>query len=145
VHEILDCSMEEAKEVLNKFNKVLPFLQELKYDIIDKLETVGYLKAIDKRILTIRSQHSALNALNQSCAAIIMKKALIILWNKLKGKDAFVVANIHDEFQIEARPDIAEEVGKIAVDSIIEAGEHFRLRVPLGAEYRVGKNWAETH
>jgi|TARA_R100000329_G_scaffold75635_1_gene65275 DNA polymerase I-like protein with 3'-5' exonuclease and polymerase domains len=137
--------MEEAKEVLNKFNKVLPFLQELKYDIIDKLETVGYLKAIDKRILTIRSQHSALNALNQSCAAIIMKKALIILWNKLKGKDAFVVANIHDEFQIEARPDIAEEVGKIAVDSIIEAGEHFRLRVPLGAEYRVGKNWAETH
>ena len=74
-----------------------------------------------------------------------MKKALTILWEKLKDKDAFVVANIHDEFQIEARPEIADEVGKIAVDSIIEAGLHFRLRVPLGAEYRVGKNWAETH
>ena len=41
-----------------------------------------------------------------------MKKALTILWNKLKGLDAFVVANIHDEFQIEARPEIANEVGK---------------------------------
>jgi DNA polymerase I-like protein with 3'-5' exonuclease and polymerase domains len=145
VHEILDCSMEEAKEVLQKFNRVLPFLQELKEDILSKLEDQGYIRAIDKRILTIRSQHSALNALNQSCAAIIMKKALTILWEKLKDKDAFVVANIHDEFQIEARPEIADEVGKIAVDSIIEAGLHFRLRVPLGAEYRVGKNWAETH
>ena len=145
VHEILDCSMEEAKEVLQKFNKVLPFLQELKEDILSKLEDQGYIRAIDKRILTIRSQHSALNALNQSCAAIIMKKALTILWEKLKDKDAFVVANIHDEFQIEARPEIADEVGKIAVDSIIEAGLHFRLRVPLGAEFRVGKNWAETH
>ena len=137
--------MEEAKEVLQKFNRVLPFLQELKEDILSKLEDQGYIRAIDKRILTIRSQHSALNALNQSCAAIIMKKALTILWEKLKDKDAFVVANIHDEFQIEARPEIADEVGKIAVDSIIEAGLHFRLRVPLGAEYRVGKNWAETH
>jgi DNA polymerase I-like protein with 3'-5' exonuclease and polymerase domains len=74
-----------------------------------------------------------------------MKKALTILWDKLKNKDAFVIANIHDEFQIEAKPEIADEVGKIAVESIKEAGEHFNLRVPLGAEYRVGNNWAETH
>lgn len=145
VHEILDCSMSEANKVLEKFYRVLPFLQEIKEDIIGKLEAFGYIKGIDKRILTIRSQHSALNALNQSCAAIIMKKALTILWDKLKDKDAFVVANIHDEFQIEAKPEISDEVGKIAVDSIVQAGEHFNLRVPLGAEYRVGKSWAETH
>ena len=145
VSEILDCDMHEAKIVLEKFYKVLPFLYEIKSDIFHKVETKGYLIAIDKRILTIRSQHSALNALNQSCAAIIMKKALVILWDKLKDIDAFVVANIHDEFQIEARPDVADDVGKLAVESIKEAGEHFNLRVPLGAEYRVGKNWAETH
>lgn len=145
VHEILDCSMSEANKVLEKFYRVLPFLQEIKEDIVGKLEAFGYIKGIDKRILTIRSQHSALNALNQSCAAIIMKKALTILWDKLKDKDAFVVANIHDEFQIEAKPEISDEVGKLAVDSIVQAGEHFNLRVPLGAEYRVGKSWAETH
>ena len=45
----------EAKKVLDKFYKVLPFLQEIKTDIIEKLEGVGHIKAIDKRILTIRS------------------------------------------------------------------------------------------
>ena len=145
VMEILDCTMQQAKEVLDKFFLVLPFLKEIKFDIIDKLEGVGHIKAIDKRILTIRSNHSSLNALIQSCGAILMKKALTILWDKLKNKDAFVIANIHDEFQIEAKPEIADEVGKIAIESIKEAGEHFNLRVPLGAEYRVGNNWAETH
>ena len=145
VMEILNCSFQEAKQVLDKFFLVLPFLKEIKSDIIEKLEAVGHIKGIDKRILTIRSNHSSLNALIQSCGAILMKKALTIIWNKLKGMDAFVVANIHDEFQIESKPEIADEVGKIAVDSIREAGEHFNLRVPLGAEYRVGNNWAETH
>ena len=74
-----------------------------------------------------------------------MKQALVFLWEEIKDMDAFVVANIHDEYQIEARPEIADEVGKIAVDSIRRAGEFFKLRVPLKAEYRVGNNWAETH
>lgn len=145
VSEILDCTIFQAKEVLEKFYKVLPFLQEIKHDIIYKLESTGYIKAIDQRILTIRSAHSSLNALIQSCGAIVMKKALTILWDKLKDIDAFVIANIHDEFQIETKPELADEVGKLAVESIKEAGHHFKLRVPLGAEYRVGKNWAETH
>ena len=84
VMEILDCSMTEAKNVLDKFYKVLPFLQEIKEDIYCKIEDNGYIKAIDKRILTIRSAHSSLNALIQSCGAIIMKKALTILWGKCK-------------------------------------------------------------
>ena len=54
------------------------------------------IKAIDKRILTIRSAHSSLNALIQSCGAIIMKKALTILWGKLKDKVGFVIANSPD-------------------------------------------------
>ena len=74
VMEILNCTATEAKNVLDKFYKVLPFLQEIKTDIIEKLEGVGHIKALDKRILTIRSAHSSLNALIQSCGAILMKK-----------------------------------------------------------------------
>jgi DNA polymerase I-like protein with 3'-5' exonuclease and polymerase domains len=36
-------------------------------------------------------------------------------------------------------------VGKLAVESIKEAGEYFKLRVPLSAAYKIGNNWAETH
>ena len=143
--QILKVPLHEGKQILEKFYTQLPFLKEIKNDLLMRIEDGGEIRAIDKRILTIRSGHAALNSLIQSCAAIVMKTALVILWEKLKDKDAFVVANIHDEFQIETTKELAEEVGQIAIKSIQEAGEQLKLRVPLAAEYKVGKNWAETH
>lgn len=55
------------------------------------------------------------------------------------------VAHIHDEYQLLSRPDIADEIGQVGVQSIVQAGEHFRFRCPLDGEYKIGKNWAETH
>jgi DNA polymerase-1 len=143
--EILDCPIAEAKDILDRFYRQLPFLKQIKTDIIEKIEAHGVLKAVDQRILTVRSNHATLNTLIQSCGAIIMKKALTILWDNLKDKDAWVVATIHDEFQIEAKKEEAEFVGQLAVDSIKKAGEYFKLRVPISASFRVGNNWSETH
>ena len=42
-------------------------------------------------------------------------------------------------------PDDAHAVGKCIVRSIIKAGEVLRVKCPLDAEYKVGRNWAETH
>jgi len=39
----------------------------------------------------------------------------------------------------------ANKVGQMAVESIIEAGEHFDLRCPMDGEFKVGSNWSETH
>ena len=142
---MLKIDIREGKKLLDRFYLGLPFLKEIRQDIVEKLEAVGHINAIDGRKLQIRSTHSSLNSLIQSCGAIIMKKALTLLWNALKDHDAFVVANIHDEFQIEARKELAESVGQVAVKSIEEAGKHFNLRVPITGEYKIGKNWAETH
>ena len=143
--EMLKIDVRDGKKLLDRFYLGLPFLKEIRQDINEKLEAVGHIKAIDGRKLQIRSAHSSLNSLIQSCGAIIMKKALTLLWETIKTHDAFVVANIHDEFQIETREMLAETVGKIAITSIEEAGKHFQLRVPITGEYKVGKNWAETH
>ena len=56
-----------------------------------------------------------------------------------------LVANVHDEFQIEVQENFADVVGKAAVRAIKNAGEVLDLRCPLDAEYNVGNNWAETH
>jgi DNA polymerase-1 len=74
-----------------------------------------------------------------------MKQALVILDEKIKHLDAHFVANVHDEWQIEVREDQAEEVGKLGVQSIIEAGEVLKLSCPLDGEHKVGENWSETH
>ena len=105
----------------------------------------GYIKGLDGRKLTVRSQHAALNTLLQSAGAIVMKKAVIILNEKIKGLDANFVANVHDEWQIEADESVADEVGRLGVEAIIEAGLYFDLKCPLDGEYNVGDNWSETH
>ena len=39
----------------------------------------------------------------------------------------------------------AEQFGKLAVQSIVDAGNQLGLRCPLNGEYKIGNNWKETH
>ena len=76
-----------------------------------------------------------------------MKKALVLFYKKIKKNkwDVRLVANVHDEFQFEARPELAEVIGQAARQSIVEAGEYYKLRCPLDGEFKVGKSWKQTH
>ena len=79
-----------------------------------------------------------------------MKEATCILHRKIRSKgwgpdDVQQVGHIHDEIQLQVRTELADEVGGIAVQSIREAGDSLGFRCPLDGEYRVGRNWAETH
>jgi DNA polymerase I-like protein with 3'-5' exonuclease and polymerase domains len=116
-------------------------------DRVQRAAAKKYLKGIDGRKLYIRNNHAALNTLLQGAGAIVMKKALSLLNNKLKLNtiDYKFVANIHDEWQVEVRESQADFVGLRAVEAITEAGEHFNLRCPLDGEYKIGDNWSETH
>lgn len=76
-----------------------------------------------------------------------MKKALVILHEKIKCGiiEANFCVNCHDEFQIEVVSEDAERVGKLAVQSIEEAGRYYNLRCPTTGEYKIGNSWKDTH
>jgi DNA polymerase I - 3''-5'' exonuclease and polymerase domains len=76
-----------------------------------------------------------------------MKQALVILDKKMKTlKIPFkFVANVHDEWQIEVPWTFAEQVGRLGVESIEEAGKVLEMRCPLTGEFKYGNNWKETH
>ena len=57
----------------------------------------------------------------------------------------YFVLNIHDEYQAEVKPEIAEEYKITAVEAIRKAGEYFNMRCPLTGEAKEGNNWYETH
>ena len=135
---------EAGKRLRKHFVDNLPSFKALKNRVARACKK-GYLKGLDGRKIFIRSEHSALNSLLQGAGAIVMKKALVILADKLKDKDAHFVANVHDEWQIEVKEDIADLVGQLGVEAIREAGEALELKCPLDGEYNVGNNWAETH
>ncbi len=86
-------------------------------------------------------------SLLQSAGSIVMKEALVLFNRtiKEKGLDAHFVGNIHDEWQLEVREDLAEQVGQLGVQAIEEAGKTLELKCPLTGEYNVGINWSETH
>ena len=122
----------------------LPTFKHLK-DKVARAAKKGYIKGIDGRKLIVRSEHAALNTLLQSAGAIVMKQALILFEEKIKDLNASVVANVHDEWQVEAEQSIADTVGKLGIEAIQEAGIELKLKCPLDGEYNVGNNWAETH
>jgi DNA polymerase I-like protein with 3'-5' exonuclease and polymerase domains len=122
----------------------LPAFKALK-DRVGRASKKGYIKALDGRKLIVRSQHAALNTLLQGAGAIVMKRALILFTEYTKHLDAHVVANVHDEWQVESAADVAEEVGKMGVKAIKDAGLSFNLACPLDGEYKVGDNWYDTH
>jgi len=136
----------DGKKLREQFINNTPSFKSLK-DQVQRASTRGYVKGLDGRRILIRHPHASLNTLLQGAGAILMKQALVILNDrfKLESLDAKFVANIHDEWQIESKEEIAEHVGKIAVDSIIKAGEHFNLRCPMDGEYKIGDNWSDTH
>ena len=107
----------------------------------------GYVPGLDGRKIWVRSEHAALNSLLQGAGAIVMKKALVLFNKKIRQNkwDVKLVANVHDEIQMETKPEIAEEVGKACVEAIREAGRVYNLFCPLDGEYKIGKNWRETH
>lgn len=145
-----------GRKLRTRFTTNLPALGALIEAVKAKVKQ-GYIIGLDGGRIPIRHEHAALNTLLQSAGAIIMKKALVILdaklqalgfrntWHDKENFDYEFVGNIHDEFQIEAREEIAEVVGKCIVESIREAGEHFKFRCPLDGEYKIGNNWKETH
>jgi DNA polymerase I-like protein with 3'-5' exonuclease and polymerase domains len=83
----------------------------------------------------------------QGAGACVMKVALILLNEYVNNKriKAYPVVNVHDEFQYEVEEGRAEEFGRLAVQSIKDAGRKLKLRCELDGQYKIGNNWAETH
>lgn len=165
VRDLLGCTDQQAKIIHSKYREDRPAMMKVikslenvvqKRGFIETTET-GYkrlalnkrpfIKGIDGRKLFIRSLHSLKNTLIQNAGMMAMKKAYIEADRSLtKAKIPYrLVMLYHDEIQAITKTQYQEQVGKILVDSIVKAGEYFKLNVPLAAEYQVGKNWAETH
>jgi len=146
IGQIVGGGYREGQQLIDSFLRNTPALAKLR-EKVAKHATAGTLPALDGRRLRVRSEHAALNTLLQGAGAIVMKQALVLLSESLHRYDIphKLVANVHDEFQIEAPENFADVVGKAAVRAIKNAGDVLDLRCPLDAEYNVGNNWAETH
>ena len=108
-----------------------------------------------KHIITCVTEHKCVL---ESCRYLSEKKGFDVTYlpvgsdglidlNELKrsiNENTLLVSivGVHNEIGV-IQP--LEEIGKICVEAIKKAGEYYNFRVPLDGEFKIGKNWAETH
>lgn len=148
---VLDCHLTKALIVVDDFWELNKALARVKKDLSDEwyYSSDDCIRGIDGRRIPCDSDHSLLNRLFQSTGAIIMKYAQIIAENDIRAKyhesQACGLIRYHDEEIWECDPEIAEDVARIGEESIRKAGKLLKLNIPLDAQAKIGKNWAEVH
>ena len=147
IGSIVGGDVREGRSLMNRFFDRMPALKALRSNVMKVAQARGKLIGIDKRPIPIRSQHSALNTLLQSCGSVLTKQATVFAHRRFESMELPVkqVAHIHDEIQFECDPEHADMVGEGAIESIKQSGAFFDLRCPLDGEYKIGSTWADTH
>ena len=144
-------AVKRGKQARSDFLSNLPGMGELVKAVKARAKEQKWLKGLDGRRISVRSDHAALNTLLQSAGAVQMKRALCILDDDLQltglvpGTHYEFVANVHDEYQIEVNDELVETVGPMAEAAIRKAGEFYNFRCPLAGEWKSGRNWYATH
>ena len=152
----LGVSVYEAKRYIEEYYRQFPTIKPCLDGFKQEGKEKGYVSTLfgRRRILkeltsanyNIRSfgERAAMNTPIQGTAADIIKLAMNHAEQALreKGFDAKLILQVHDELIVEAKEDIAEEAAKVLSDAMEKVIE---LDVPLIAEARIGKTWAEAH
>ena len=119
-------------------------------DLIKKCQAEqarGRIELVDGSMIICPSPHAALNYKLQGGGARVMAQASIFLEQEIrrKGLNSLLVGSIHDEWQYDVLPSDAEEHGRLAIESIRNAGEELNMNVPLDGTSKSGRTWSETH
>lgn len=89
----------------------------------------------------------ALNRLLQSGAAIVFKKAVCLILDRVEalGLRAESLVYYHDEGQNFVHKEDVDMFKQVVHESVREAGEFFDLRIALDCDIKVGKDWSQCH
>ena len=141
--EVMGVTTEEGFKLKDKFLKKIPALKQL-VTKVQEVSAKGDIGGLDGRRIFCRSQHSALNSLLQSGAAIASKH-WIAECKQFLNKDCKLVAWIHDELILEVKKGKEDFIKKEVIKAIERAGVKSHLRVPLTGDSKIGHSWKEIH
>ena len=154
--EGLSISRQEAKEYIERYFTSYPKVKEYLDGEVAFAREHSFVKTLFGRRRPLPEIHAsnfmrrsfservAMNAPIQGTAADIIKKAMVMVDQKLSEKNcqSRIVLQIHDELLLEV---VKEELETVK-DILVSAMEHVvSLPVPLIVEATVGNNWDEAH
>ena len=132
---------EEAQEIINRFDKGVPYVKALARLCTKSAQSKGYIIGIDNRRVRfelmddgkLKDEHKALNKLIQYAAAYQTKKALV----QLDAEGFPLQLTVHDEFDYsEDDDDRARHMAEVMCDV-------HQLRVPSRVDVKKGRSYGE--
>jgi DNA polymerase-1 len=147
----LEISRDEAQEHMDAYFEQFPDVREFMASIVTEAKRTGYTTTIfgRRRYLSELSsdnfrvrqmgERMALNAPVQGSAADVIKLAMIELDQRLRGLDATMLLQIHDELVLEAHDDLIDEVTAMVVEVMEGVAD---LEVPLTVDVASGPDLA---
>ena len=145
---VVGISTRQARDTKSQLLKNIPGLSRVIKYCEFATHAKGCVRPFNCRDIPVRSAHATLNTLLQSSGAHIAKVWTCfcdVKLDKMFKNQWRWVANVHDEIQIECSPDIAHDLGREVCACATKAGEYLECKIRIDAEYRIGKNWSETH
>jgi DNA polymerase I-like protein with 3'-5' exonuclease and polymerase domains len=145
----------EGKQLLEDFWDAYPAIKAL-VEALEYAYTSGKtIRSVDGRVLYIREKRKLLNSLLQGSAAVVFKKWMIKCDELVKeinySESRIVIKQViayHDELQFDTwdiplllRLKIARKMCDLAT----VVGKDLKLKVPIEASPKIGRNWKQTH
>ena len=154
--EGLSISRQEAKEYIERYFATYPKVKEYLDGEVAFAKEHSYVKTLFGRRRPLPEIHAsnfmrrsfservAMNAPIQGTAADIIKKAMVLVDQRLQEKQckSRIVLQIHDELLLEVEKEELDTVKEILVSAMENV---VSLPVPLIVEATVGNNWDEAH
>jgi DNA polymerase-1 len=89
------------------------------------------------------TQRNGKNAPIQGTSADILKRALRLLNDELRGTSGKIVNIIHDEIVVEVDESESEDVATKVERAMVTAGEEYVQTVPVKVEFQIAREWAK--
>lgn len=150
--ESVHCSVKEAKKFIESYFASFPKVKEFVDKTVEDAKKSGEVHTLfgrRRKISELSSsnfmtrsfgERAAMNTPLQGSAADIIKIAMISVSEKLKGTNAKLILQIHDELIVECPDEEVENVKNILVDCMENAAQ---LSVPLTVDVESGKSWID--
>jgi DNA polymerase-1 len=87
------------------------------------------------------TRRKARNARIQGTGSDILKRALRLVGEELRGTSAQIVNIIHDEMVVEVDAYEAEDIGQRVSIRMVQAGEEYLTTIPVKAEPQITTEW----
>lgn len=90
------------------------------------------------------AQRYARNMPIQGTSADILKRALRLLHDDIRGTSAGLVNIVHDEIVVECDNADAEQTASVLESAMVRAGQQFVTRVPIKVDVHIACDWAKN-